>query len=375
MEVKEFTAEGDLMSALVEGHQGVFSFMVMPPEVVNRGIDLKTAYGKKGLALKVFRAKEDILDGFVWAHSGKWRGHLLSTVSMIQNVLAIRGLAPRVYDIVKITDDNRSYFAQVTDFVEGVRGEKPSAENVEKFKYVQNKFTVRFGGDPNIFNFVGGQWVDFGTFGFDYEKYKTDVLERVNKYADYGSRPESYQAVEEFNIPSQRNMEHRVGVYKFDEHDFKGRSVIDIGSSSGTFCREAVRRGASRVVGIEYFDELVEVQKDLCNLLGRPYWNIDFFNVNCSTKPNQTPTEVVHKNLVEATGRDNFDIVIFVSMVQHVGFPHYIGKFCKEWFLLEGNVAQHYYHFEDDMKKYFKEVRVLDGTKDHMPRAVVKGIK
>lgn len=379
--MKIFKLENKAISGYQKAdRQGTGSFIVPTKELEEYGQTIDNLYGKTGLALKLFKSlpEDKSIDEFWWDDPVRENyGGPLIQASLIQNIFAIRGFAPRVLDLVKVEDPERHYYAQVTEFVEGKRGEGNTKEWKEAVEELGAKFRIKMGNDPNPLNFVGGKFTDFSlaTFEPDISQYRDDVIARVNKECNYGAREESYQAVEEFEVPSQRDLKHRLEIYRFDDYDFEGKSYIDLGSSSGSFCREAARRGASRIVGIEYFPEIVEVQKDLCNLLGHKYWNIDFYNVNLSTKPNNYTNEEVYQNLVEATGQKSFDIVTFLSMVQHVLFPQYIGKFCNEWFILEGNVAQHAPMFLDDMKKYFPRVEELGYTKDHSPRVVLRGVK
>ena len=360
-------------------NKGAFAFMVDPQDL---GVDLAKVYGKEGLGLKVFEAEICPIEEFLWGDRSEDKGQPLLNTSTVQNLLAIRGLAPRILDIIVIQDLDRKYYAQVTEIAKGNRGQGFSQEQFDLYTSLLDKYHIKFWGDTNPMNYVGGQLVDFGYYDFNSnidpknneDLYKEDVIERVNGLAAYGSREESYQAVEELDIPSQRTMQHRLDMYKLEESDFEGKSVIDLGSSSGTFCRYAARRGASRIVGIEMDKGLEEIQYDLCNYLGPQYWNIDFYTLDLNTRHTHDH-EGVYKSLVELTGRENFDVVLFLSMVQHVGFPEYIGKFCKEFFILEGNIAQHAPQFMYMMGENFSRVEQLGYTKDHMPRVVLKGIK
>ena len=370
--VKNYVADQKILAS------GAFTFLVDPKGL---GIDLERVYGKKDLGLKLFLAEMCPIEEFLWGDRSEGKGEPLLNTSTVQNLMAIRGLAPRILDIVVIKDPKRTYYAQVTEVV---KGEKRgfSKEQFDLYKSLLDKYHIKFWGDTNPSNYIEGKLVDFGYYSFNsdldpdkYEDlYRKDIIERVNHEAAYGSREESYQAVEELDIPSQRDMKHRVGLYKLDEEDLQGKSVIDLGSSSGTFCRYAARQGASRVVGIEMDKGLEDVQYDLCNYLGPQYWNIDFYTLDLNTRRTHNH-EGVYKSLVELTGRENFDVVLFLSMVQHVGFPEYIGKFCKEFFILEGNIAQHAPQFIHLMGDNFNRVEQMGYTKDHMPRVVLKGRK
>ena len=77
----------------------------------------------------------------------------------------------------------------------------------------------------------------------------------------YGQREVQYQTVDS-TLPGIRNMEHRYDIIGFPE-SFNGETVIDIGCNIGMICFDAKRRGAKRVVGIDYKEETIEVAKKL----------------------------------------------------------------------------------------------------------------
>jgi 2-polyprenyl-3-methyl-5-hydroxy-6-metoxy-1,4-benzoquinol methylase len=48
----------------------------------------------------------------------------------------------------------------------------------------------------------------------------------------------------------------------------KGKSVLDIGCCLGYFCHEAIRRGASRVVGIDVDENRIRQARQIADCLG-----------------------------------------------------------------------------------------------------------
>ena len=76
----------------------------------------------------------------------------------------------------------------------------------------------------------------------------------------YGKRERAYQSID--GNPGIRNMEHRYKIMKFPK-SFDGETVIDFGCSVGAICLEAKRRGAKRVVGLDYKAETIEVAKQV----------------------------------------------------------------------------------------------------------------
>jgi len=366
--MKKIKLDVDLGNYMFPATSGTASF------ILTELVDLESMYHRKGLCLKLFLDNFKPLEDFTWSSPNKNNGRNFLDCCMIQNIYAMYGLSARIYDIIIVEDINRIYYAQVTDYITGEIG-KFNPENEVKCRNVNKEYNIHAKWDMNDKNWIDQKLIDFSYHSFKIDEYRDKVTELVNTYADYGSRPESYQAVEELDIKSQRTMEHRLKIYEFDTYVFNNKTVIDLGSSSGAFCREVTRRGAKRVVGVDISIELQWTQYNVCNILGPQYWNIDFHTIDLRTKQEPRNADVIYKELVEATGFESFDVVLFLSMVQHVGFPHYIGKFCNEWFLLEGNIAHHHHMFIDDMKKYFKTVEADKATTDHMTRVALKGWK
>jgi SAM-dependent methyltransferase len=84
--------------------------------------------------------------------------------------------------------------------------------------------------------------------------------------------------------------------------DLTGKSVLDVGCNYGFFLHEAVRRGASKAVGIEANPESFRVASTLATL-----WNGKI---------------EVHPGLLEEVElEEKFDLVIFLNVIHHVKDP------------------------------------------------------
>ena len=90
------------------------------------------------------------------------------------------------------------------------------------------------------------------------DKLKQELKEKGQ--FPYGKRDQAYQTIGD--IPGVRDMEHRYEVIQFPK-SFDGETVIDFGCSVGAICFDAKRRGAKRVVGLDYKAETIEVAKKL----------------------------------------------------------------------------------------------------------------
>ena len=138
----------------------------------------------------------------------------------------------------------------------------------------------------------------------------------------YGKRDQAYQTIGD--IPGVRDMEHRYEVIKFPK-SFDGETVIDFGCSVGAVCFDAKRRGAKRVVGLDYKSETIKVAKKLAveqNL------DVEFYTFNIDDGLD---------GLKSLIGKDKFDHVFALSIWAHCDetklakmINHYTDKIC--WF-------------------------------------------
>jgi hypothetical protein len=366
-ELKSYTINNTLrgLTKYSEGH-GAFSFIIKAENI--KQFDLNFDYGRTNLALKVFRIPFVSLDTFVWGNMD--HSPLLWDSTIIQNLYADENLAPRIYDIVQLNLDEGVYIAQVTDFLEGefIHPSEAPAFWGEVNK-VRDHYNLVRCSDWNEKNLIENKWVDFQCFLFrDKDAYLESIKQRLNIYNPCSRNSQPYVDIAELGVKGMRDWEHRVKAFQFNEIDFKGKTVLDWGSNTGAFCREASRRGAKRVIGMEGNGNTVRIQRELSNYLG--FFNIDFYTINLRTKEGNRD---VLGDIKQITNMDNFDIHFFFSMDQHVGFPKGVGGICNELMIVEGGVAQQIEYFEDLMKPEFKKVEFAGFSTDHARRTIMRG--
>ena len=342
---------------LLESHEdgsGFYSFVIHPRKMVEYIGDLDGMYGRKNLTLKVFKGEIEPLDQFVWGGRTERDSQTLLECTKIQNLAAIYGLAPRVYEIVMTEFRGKKCLAQVTDFAMGefARTDTERNEVLKRLKEVLAHYGIRPTTiDPNQSNIISGKYLDFQSYKInDQEVFKKRIVERANTITDWGSKTGiSYQDVDGLEFEGQRNTKRRIGILKMDEVDFKGKTVLDIGCSTGSFCRYASKRGAKRVVGVDigdvpttateisiYFDE----------------FNTDFYSFRF-----HKDSQGDYDRLRFVTGLDFFDIVFFLSVHQQVGYPtKYMKDLCKETLFLEGHSADKEETYRAMLKKDFGQV-------------------
>ena len=331
------------------GEHGSCSYILYSDELCNL---LHRRFGRHNLCLKVFKSEATDITSHTW-HPRK--SQLLLDCTKIQNLFALRGLAPFVYDIALVNDHN---WAQVTDYVRGVPPPTSSASYVD----VRKEFSITVNWDMNEKNWVDGWLVDFGSFYWKDKgraKYMEDMKERINKYASWGSNPLPYQSA--FSLPSQRDMTHRVEKMKLDDVDFTGKTVLDLGCSLGLFCQDALARGAKRAVGIERRAEATDIAYEVANWHG--WWNLDFL---CLKLPRE------RGRIAEITGLDKFDVTYALSVDRQIGYNASMAEMCDDAFYLEGHVPDKEHTYRKRLEEDFSTVEFLGVTRDHGPRPLFR---
>lgn len=276
-------------------------------------------FARHGLCLKVFRKlTKSERDGEL--SSVTWGGARLSVATQVQNLFALHGIAPRVYSLAII---NGKRIAQVTQYAEG-----DGEPNYVVARRVIKKYRIGIKGKKKedatkaairytryAFKWIGCLFVDFGRYYFRDPKWYRAYLK--GKLRAGGKR--AYQAVPELGVKGLRDHRHRVKHMQLDGLNWRGKTVLDLGCNNGAMMREALRRGAKRVVGVD--SRRISYWFQVMNLL--EFWSFDML-------PLDLPEQA---GLIETcTGIAKFDIVFGVSG----GYAPWMAKLCKGTFYLEG---------------------------------------
>ena len=312
---------------------------------------LKEQFGRNGLCLKVFKREiGQRPTHFIWGKTP------LIEATRIQNLFALHVLAPRVYSLVILQD---KYIAQVTDYVSGQGGSKVGElKNLSAHYGLGTKKWSDFG--PN--NWVGGKFVDFGEFYFtSSDDYKRSLIEQAHTRRGemIGT---AYQAVPEIGIRGTRDLEHRAGVLRLKEIDFRGKTVLDLGCNLGAFSRLACDLGAKRVVGV---DRIAKLAYQVSNWLG--YWEIDFLDLCLPGDRAQ---------IYKRTGLKRFDIVFGMAVYNHIGgLSHWIADLCQETFILEGHGSIPADPYREYLMAEFGNAEYLGETSDNYSRQAFRAVR
>jgi len=322
---------------------------------------LEKEYAQRGLCLKVFK------DGDIKEPERfRYGGARLPVCTTVQNFFASHGIAPRVYDVAVV---NEKYLVQVVEYATG-----DGTPNMALAKNLVRKYKIgiKLHGlavpDPHKgalkyvtipYKWVGGLFVDFGRFVFlDPKHVKKYLRKRVQIRK---GKKVAYQPIREMDIPGQRNHKHRLKHMRLDDVDFNGKTVLDLGCNNGTFCREAIRRGAARVVGVDF--RRARVWQLVNDWLG--YWNLNVL-------PLSLPDE---KDAIKAlTGIEKFDIVFALAIIQHMegGYDTWIADLTKEVLFLEGNWNVEPEKYRPVLEKDFDRVELTGYVRDEDKRAMFR---
>lgn len=254
---------------------------------------LEEIYGRSDLCLKVFKLSKS-----VWGFHNSANPSSIIASTIAQNLLALHGYAPRVYDLVEV----KGKTAQVTDYVGG-------PNKMIEVRDSRMVLDARVWGGKE--NFVGGMFVDFeGTYLRDYNDYRAFLIREIARVNEENGHCEGmYQSV--YNNPGIRNTDARLKALDFK--DFEGKSVLDIGCANGMMCRAACDLGAKIVVGIEH-SNMARLAAELAFMDG--YFDIDFYGADIR--------KLSRDQLEQLTKVNRFDIHLFLAMEGHVGWPEWV---------------------------------------------------
>jgi len=123
----------------------------------------------------------------------------------------------------------------------------------------------------------------------------------------------------------------------------------------GAFCREVLRRGAARAVGVDKHQG--RAAYELSNWMGE--WRADFLEL---ALPNQWG------EIERTTGVGRFDYVLYLAVSGHVKGVHVTGRDCGV-LIFEGHRHPRE-HYEPMLRERFARVKYLGDTHDMGTRPV-----
>lgn len=315
--------------------------------ILSDGLDEK--YHRKNICLKVFNnpVGKKTLNDFRWSNEQNGFRENLVECTKIQNILAFKGLAPRVYDLDSIFIDGIKYAYQVTDYISEGEGEDVTRKVLD---YCE-QFSIKahdIGYGANIRN---GKFTDFQEFEFA-DKYEKGFRKRVSTGLSYaGTKDRAYQSVEELGIIGERINSERERLLQIPNLP-KDFTVLDFGCNGAYFMRRAFDAGASYGVGVDV-PRVYEVARELNNYLG--YFNMDF---------------------MEKVPDMEFDLVLLLSAFGYAKVDEIFPK--AKVALIEGHTLNNQHteeYYKTMLEKYYPTVITRGWTQDDPslpPRVVME---
>ena len=322
--------------------------------------EVKKYYRRENENVKIKILKQPLtgnLENHLWGPSLS-KGSFLKEALTIQNIFSLYGLAPRVYAMFEIHDGETRHAAFLTEYL-GEMGDYPhdNSELISRLNTVAEGKGIEIFDDGRGTNVVGNKYIDFQGFKLTSE-YKESLKKRVTGIASVGRWGpwQNYQKINHLGIEGGRDMEHRIKNLGLEELDFTGKTVLDIGCSEGMFCQYVSDHGARKVVGVDLPDVVI-ASGELAYYLG--YFNIDFVGAD------------LKKDSVEHLGK--FDIVLFLSMCHHIGYPEYLSRITNQILIFEGNAKNDDLEVENRIRKDFRLCNHKGYTTDLFKRPVIWG--
>jgi len=299
------------------------------------------------------------------------RNTTLKEANIIQNICAFEGLAPRVYGMVDVSwtgkgrkgieHKDKVCQAQITEYL-GTDHIKDDNEALALYDKII-KLGEKYGWKVNYREYgrkdvIGGKFVDFQSFNLtgDYEQKIKDLIHELGKWGKT-----HYQGIPELDMRKFRKTELRYKELCLDKLDFNGKTVLDIGCSSGVFCNYAAKRGAKRVVGID-LPNPVRASQLLANHLGN--FNNDYLPIDLEKEQPQ---------------KKKYDIVLFLSMLYHIGYPDWLEQITGKLLIMEWNhwnmkkglsVKECESKTFEMLKKDFSRIEFVGRATDHGDKAI-----
>ena len=307
---------------------------------------LEETYGRSGLALKHVPMPSSL------QHPGlaRWGGTTLGMAGLAQNMLALDGLAPRVYGLACVND---KYAAQVVDYV-SVGAAPPRFDELVASLHRWGIETRHKNYDYGPQNWRDGLFLDCSGYFLPPDRIAR-IAEDIRRTAMVKKglpASSAYQAVPELSIPGDRPASRRLpsAVAKLVEGV---ADVLDIGCNLGHFTRLAATGARRRVVGVD--KETANLCAMINLLLGR--WQIDVVDAKLPPDAAALPLQ-------------QYDIIFCLSAVKYMGengIPWMASVAPALW--LEGHGGVPAEHYLPALHRAYRNVQRLADTTDNKIRA------
>ncbi len=333
------------------------------------------------IGLKIIKSAEISNDGTPYYTSSKVASRSSTITSravgsirekmIISNILNLRGVAPRVYDIVRLRFKNRVAFAMVVQHIEGdiLKGEA-AKEFMRRFKRIIRDEYIQILGEKDhvdfrppdyrnniISNREKTYYVDIQNFAiFDKKQRDKQLSQAIQEVTHFGDsrimRPSeyAYQSVPGLNIKGKRDTLYRI--YKIQDLldknniSLKGHTVLDIGCNLGIFIMHFLSKGARWGVGLD-MPKIVNVATRF--LIERGFSRFDLIGADLS-----------EDNVIELLPLKDYEMVLYLSIEKHIGFPDWLNRISFRYFLYEGHSHETVKDIKTKIKTWRPDIKIID---------------
>lgn len=345
--------------------------------------------------LKIFNSTDMSPDGTPYAASNKSSRYSspitkravgpLWEKMIISNILSLRNVAPRIYDIVKLQSGETTAFAFVVQHIDGrvVTGQAAS-RFFKQFKRVLVEEEIEIFAESTNIDFrspsynknivsdsTGTYYVDIQEFGINRKGHHKRLVEAMHDITHFGAsqpfRPKkyAYQSVPGASALGKRDSLYRIS--NLDEFlgrqlvDYQNSTVLDVGCNLGIFTAHALSRGARWVVGLDT-PKIIQVSKQF--LIEGGFSRFDL--IGCDLRQSDVSDLLPFRK---------FDLLLFLSVEMHIGFPEWLSEMDFRYFLYEGHENESVKEIATNVKRWRPEMEILahqvmqDG--DTFPRPMV----
>jgi 2-polyprenyl-3-methyl-5-hydroxy-6-metoxy-1,4-benzoquinol methylase len=181
---------------------------------------------------------------------------------------------------------------------------------------------------------------------------------------------QSYYIGNEF-VKGSRDILYRFGKFGVSD-DLTGKTVLDLGCNLGGVAQECYRRGARKVVGIDFNSDYIECARDLARFNGE---QINFLEIDMA-KPG------LIEGFINEYFKGEVDIVFCLAIDKHIGLDrvfHILDSFKPQTIYWEGSAAKdektlHVVNTDKSLNKRYATTR-LGFTEDRNKRFIWKAIR
>lgn len=361
--------------------EGEFALYIEDENIINSINDEIQSKYPYDTALKIIKSQEISKDGtpyYCGSEVSEASTYIVKIAigsvlekAIISNLLSEYNVTPRVYDIVKICSGNSCLYAMVVQPIKGefVYGEE-GVKYLEKFYSICDKEEISIIGGTNCGDFKpetfgnnmikdsnSTYYIDIQNFHLKNSAKRIEKLaSSINQTTHFGGsnplRPSryAYQSIPAIGLSGKRDSFYRL--HKINNFLFKNnltlenKNVLDVGCNLGLFIWYSLCKGAKWCVGADVPDTALVTRR--------------FLNESGFMRFDIIGGDLRKDNIINEMPDVYFDIVFYMSIEAHIGFPDWLNKINFRYFLYEGHEGENLKLIKDKISKSNIPFSILD---------------